>query len=55
VLRHRLGLVDGRRWTLSEVGPVLGVTRERVRQLEASGMRRLREPEHAALLRALLG
>ena len=55
VLRHRLGLVDGRRWTLAEVGRVLGVTRERARQVEALGMRRLREPEHAALLRALLG
>jgi RNA polymerase primary sigma factor len=54
VLRHRLGLVDDRCWTLTEVGRLLGVTRERVRQVESSGLRRLREPEHAELLRDLV-
>jgi RNA polymerase primary sigma factor len=49
-LRH--GLVDGRVYTLEEVGQQLGVTRERARQLEAQAFRRLRHPSHR---RRLLG
>jgi RNA polymerase primary sigma factor len=45
VLQLRFGLTDGRAYTLEEVGQKLGVTRERVRQIEAQGMRRLRQPE----------
>jgi RNA polymerase primary sigma factor len=45
VLQLRFGLVDGRSYTLEEVGRKLGVTRERVRQIESQGMHRLRQPE----------
>jgi RNA polymerase primary sigma factor len=43
VLKLRYGLVDGEPRTLAEVGRVLGLTRERVRQLEASGLLDLQE------------
>jgi RNA polymerase primary sigma factor len=42
VLRKRHGLGDGRQWTLDEVGRDLGVTRERVRQLEGAAIKKLR-------------
>ncbi|SCE10999.1 RNA polymerase primary sigma factor [Streptomyces sp. DvalAA-19] len=42
VILHRNGLVDGERWTLEALGARLGVTRERVRQLEVKGMQDLR-------------
>jgi RNA polymerase primary sigma factor len=45
VLQLRFGMVDGRAYTLEEVGRKLGVTRERVRQIESQGMSRLRQPE----------
>ena len=45
VLQLRYGLVDGKTYTLEEVGQKLGVTRERARQIEAQGMRRFQNPE----------
>ena len=44
VLRLRFGLVDGKPHTLEEVGKVFDVTRERIRQIEAKAIRRLRHP-----------
>lgn len=44
VLRLRFGLEDGRPWTLEQVRSLLGVSRERVRQLQAQSLRRLSQP-----------
>ncbi|HEV8638031.1 MAG TPA: sigma-70 family RNA polymerase sigma factor [Chloroflexota bacterium] len=52
VLRLRYGFVDDRRWTLDEIGQRLGITRERVRQIEADALRRLRHPLFAQFLKA---
>ena len=46
ILRLRYGLLDGKSRTLGEVGRKMGVTRERVRQIEAQALRRLRQPKH---------
>jgi RNA polymerase primary sigma factor len=50
VIEMRFGLRDGRQHTLEEVAQRLGVTRERVRQLELRGLARLREPGRRRLL-----
>ncbi len=54
VLRLRFGLVDGRMHTLDEVGREIGVTRERIRQIEIKTLARLRNPIHSGHLRSYL-
>jgi len=54
ILQMRYGLLDGQTYTLEEVGKKLGVTRERVRQIEAQALSRLRHPAHARRLRDFL-
>jgi RNA polymerase primary sigma factor len=55
ILQFRYGLLDGVTYTLSEVGMKMGITRERVRQIEAQALSRLRHPAHARKLRDFLG
>ena len=50
VLRLRYGLLDGRAYTLEEVGQKLNVTRERIRQIEAKALRKLRHPSRRRFL-----
>ena len=54
ILRLRYGLEDGRVYTLEEVGQTIGVTRERVRQLEAQALNRLRQSSAHVKLRDYL-
>ncbi len=54
VVRLRFGLDDGKIRTLEEVGKAFGVTRERIRQIEAKTLAKLRRPESAQLLRDYL-
>ena len=54
IIDLRYGLADGQRRTLEEVGKVLGMTRERARQIEAEALRRLRAPEVGQHLRDYL-
>ena len=51
VIRLRFGLTDGRARTLDEIGRVYGVTRERIRQIEAKTMTKLRHPARSQTLR----
>ena len=54
VLEMRFGLLDGQSRTLEEVGAQFGVTRERIRQIEAKALRKLRHPQRSKKLRDYL-
>ena len=51
VVRMRYGFDDGRMKTLEEIGSLFAVTRERIRQIEAKALRKLRHPNRNAVLR----
>jgi RNA polymerase primary sigma factor len=55
VLEMRYGLIDGKDHTLEEVGREFGVTRERIRQIEAKALRKLRHPSRSKSLRDYAG
>ncbi|MCP4542512.1 MAG: sigma-70 family RNA polymerase sigma factor [Chloroflexi bacterium] len=55
ILQLRYGLLDGETHTLDEIGDKLGVTRERVRQIEAHAIHRLRHPRRSRRLKGFLG
>ena len=54
VLKLRFGLDDGRQRTLEEVGKEFDVTRERIRQIEAKALRKLRHPSRSKKLKDFL-
>jgi RNA polymerase primary sigma factor len=54
IIELRFGLEDGRFRTLEEVGRVFGITRERIRQIEAKALRKLRHPSYSRKLRGYL-
>lgn len=54
VLRMRFGLIDGRAKTLEEVGQMFDVTRERIRQIEAKALRKLRHPSRSKKIKDFL-
>ncbi|MDP9393595.1 MAG: RNA polymerase sigma factor RpoD [Actinomycetota bacterium] len=55
LVRLRYGLTDGEPHTLEEVGQIFGITRERVRQIEAKTLAKLRQPPYVGQLRDYLG
>ena len=55
IIKMRFGLDDGSEHTLEEVGQSFAVTRERIRQIEAKALRKLRHPSRSRKLRAFLG
>ena len=54
VLCLRYGLIDGKMHTLEEVGDAFEVTRERIRQIEAKALRKLRHPSRSKILKDFL-
>jgi len=54
ILRLRYGIGDGQPRTLEELGAIFGVTRERIRQIEANALRKLRHPRRSRMLRGFL-
>jgi RNA polymerase primary sigma factor len=54
ILRLRYGIGDGQPRTLEELGSIFGVTRERIRQIEANALRKLRHPRRSRMLRGFL-
>ena len=54
MLRLRFGLEDGRSRTLEEVGKEFNVTRERIRQIEAKALRKLRHPSRSRKVKDFL-
>jgi RNA polymerase primary sigma factor len=55
IIKMRFGMEDGTERTLEEVGQAFGVTRERIRQIEAKALRKLRHPSRHSLLRTFHG
>lgn len=53
VIRFRYGLVDGKARTLEDIGKILGVTRERVRQIETKAIKRLQDPKYMEVIKDL--
>jgi RNA polymerase primary sigma factor len=51
VITLRFGIKDGKRRTLQEIGNLFGVTKERIRQIEADAFRKLRHPELYIILK----
>jgi RNA polymerase primary sigma factor len=51
IIRLRFGLTDGQHYTLTEIGEIYNLSRERVRQIQAKAMRKLRHPRRQALLK----
>jgi RNA polymerase primary sigma factor len=54
IIKMRFGLIDGSEYTLEEVGQYFAVTRERIRQIEAKALRKLRHPSRSLRLREFL-
>ena len=54
IIKMRFGVGDGSEHTLEEVGQTFAVTRERIRQIEAKALRKLRHPSRSRTLRAFL-
>ncbi|HKW57635.1 MAG TPA: sigma-70 family RNA polymerase sigma factor, partial [Candidatus Acidoferrum sp.] len=54
IIRMRFGFEDGNQRTLEEVGQVFAVTRERIRQIEAKALRKLRHPSRSSHVRTFL-
>jgi RNA polymerase primary sigma factor len=54
IIRMRFGLEDGSEHTLEEVGQTFAVTRERIRQIEAKALRKLRQPSRSKRFRVFL-
>jgi RNA polymerase primary sigma factor len=54
IIKMRFGFEDGTQRTLEEVGQIFSVTRERIRQIEAKALRKLRHPSRSGKLRVFL-